>query len=136
MSLPLVLVAAVGRKTWASIGRPLPGRYPIVVSRDAALALPEGAVRASDPEAALARAEALAAEHDASAVMLIGGATLYAAMIARADRLELTEVDLAPEADAFFPAVDPALWRESARFPQVPTEKDEAGYSFVTYRRR
>ncbi len=125
-----------GRRTWASIGRPLPGRFPVVVSRDPALDLPEGIVRAADPEAALRCGEDLATRHGADAVMVAGGATLYAALIGRADRLAITEVELEPAADTFFPTIDPALWRETTRQPHSPTAGDEAAYAFVTYARR
>ncbi len=126
----------IGRKTWTSIGRPLPGRFPVVVSRDPALDLPDGVARATDLEAALRSAEDLATRHGSGEVIVAGGATLYAALIGRADRLAITEVDLAPPADAFFPAVDPRRWRETARQPQSPSAGDEAAYAFVTYTRR
>ncbi|HEX4768219.1 MAG TPA: dihydrofolate reductase [Lichenihabitans sp.] len=132
MGRPVIL----GRKTWASIGRPLPGRFPVVVSRDPALDLPDGVARAADLEAALRSAEDLASRHGAGEVIVAGGATLYAALIGRADRLVVTEVDLEPAADTFFPAIDPRRWRETVRQPQPRTAGDEAAYAFVTYARR
>ena len=132
MGKPVIL----GRKTWTSIGRPLPGRFPVVVSRDPSLGLPDGISRAPDLEGALRSAEDLATQHGADEVIVAGGATLYAALIGRADRLAITEVDLAPPADTFFPAIDPRRWRVTARRPQAPAAGDEAAYAFVTYERR
>ena len=132
MGKPLVL----GRKTFESIGRPLPGRFVVMVTRDATRALPVGMVSAGSIAEALDRAEALAIEHGADEVMVGGGAEIYRGAIGRADRLRITEVDLAPDADAFFPAIDPALWRESARQPQPPGPNDEAACTGVDYVRR
>lgn len=100
----------MGRKTWDSLGRPLPGRLNLVVSRQAGLAL-EGAEVFASLDAALARAEAWAQAEDADELMLIGGAQLYAEALPRAARLYLTRVGLAPEGDAFFPEIDGAAWR-------------------------
>ena len=121
----------MGRRTFASLGRPLPGRFLVVVSRDPALALPEGVARAGSLDEALARADAIAAERGAGEVMVAGGAEIYRAAMPRADALRLTEVDLAPEADTLFPAIDPGLWRELSRVPGVRGPKDEAAYAFV-----
>ena len=87
----------MGRRTWESIGRPLPGRRMVVVTaRD--LELPDGVVRAADPFAALELA--LAEDADPS---IVGGATIYEALIDRVDRIELTRIDLdVPDADTFF----------------------------------
>ncbi len=132
MGKPVIM----GRKTWQSIGRPLPGRSIVVVSRDPALELPEGIALARNPQAAITRADELAAALGAAEVMVAGGATLYAALMGQARRLDVTEVDLAPEADAFFPPIDPALWRETGRQPQTAVPGDDAAFSFVTYERR
>ena len=126
----------MGRKTFASLGRPLPGRFLVVVSRDPALAVPAGVERAASLDAALARGQAIAAERGATEVMVAGGAEIYRAAMATADALRLTEVDLAPEADALFPAVDPTLWREVSRVPGSRGPGDEAGFTVVEHRRR
>ena len=126
----------MGRKTFASLGRPLPGRFLVVVSRDPGLALPGGVERAASLEAALARGQAIAAERGAGEVMVAGGAEIYRAAMPGADALRLTEVDLAPAADALFPAVDPALWREVSRVPGDRTSADEAGFTVVEHVRR
>ncbi len=132
MGRPVVM----GRRTFQSLGRPLPGRFLVVASRDPALALPEGVERAASLDAALARGQALAALHGAGEVMVAGGAEIYRAAMDRADAMLLTEVDLAPEADSFFPPVDPALWREASRVPQAPGPNDEAGFDLVAWQRR
>ncbi len=132
MGKPVVM----GRKTFASLGRPLPGRHLVVVSRDPALRLPDGIDRAATIADALARAQDLAVLNDADEIMVAGGAEIYRATIDAADRLLITEVDLAPEADSTFPTIDPAVWREVERAPQPRTAGDEAGFAYVNYRRR
>ena len=119
----------MGRKTWESLPeafRPLPGRHNIVVSRDPAYTAP-GADLAGSLEAALTLAG------DAQEVFVIGGEQLYRAALPLADRLYLTEVEVAPEADAFFPEVDRALWQESERRQSTTSTPPCA---FVTYQRR
>ncbi|MBL8574579.1 MAG: dihydrofolate reductase [Hyphomicrobiaceae bacterium] len=125
----------MGRKTFQSIGRALPGRPNIVVSRDAGFAA-EGIETAPDLATALARARAVAAASGADAVAVIGGGEIYAQAMGLADRLEITEVDLAPEGDTLFPAIDPRLWREVARLEGIRGERDEAAFSFVSFERR
>ena len=132
MGKPVVM----GRKTFASLGRPLPGRHLVVVSRDAVLRLPDGIDRAATIAEALARAQDLAALHHAEEIMVAGGAEIYRSTIDEAERLAITEVDLAPEADSTFPTIDRAVWREVGRAPQMPTAADEAGFAYVDYRRR
>ena len=127
----------MGRKTWDSIGRPLPGREIVVVTRDTGFAAPAESVHvAHSLEAALALAQTRARAMGAAAVMVAGGGEIYRALLHRADRLVRTAVDLAPEADAFVPAVDPAVWEEVAREPHESGQGDEAGFAFVTYVRR
>jgi dihydrofolate reductase len=132
MGKPVVM----GRKTFASLGRPLPGRHLVVVSRHPASALPEGVVGATGVEEALARAQGIAAGCGAGEVMVAGGAEIYRATMPFADALRITEVDLAPEADSVFPAIDPALWRELSRVPGRRGERDEADFAVVGYGRR
>ena len=101
----------MGRKTWESLPekfRPLPGRQNIVVSRDPAYKA-HGADLAGSLEGALALAGG------AEEVFVIGGEQLYRAALPFADRLYLTEVELEPEADAFFPELNPAVWQEVER---------------------
>lgn len=126
----------MGRATFASIGRPLPGRHVVVLSRHPeALQLPAGVSAAGTLEGALDRARAIAAERGAAEVMVAGGAAVYREALARADALCITEVDLEPEADTFFPAIDPARWREASRERPAPGPGDDSAYSFVEWRR-
>ncbi|ENT5105355.1 dihydrofolate reductase [Pseudomonas aeruginosa] len=124
----------MGRKTWDSLGRPLPGRLNLVVSRQAGLAL-EGAEVFASLDAALARAEAWAQAEDADELMLIGGAQLYAEALPRAARLYLTRVSLAPEGDAFFPEIDGAAWRLASSIEHAAAD-DAPAYAFEVWERR
>lgn len=97
----------MGRRTWESLGRPLPGRRNVVVSRRSDWQ-PAGAEVFPSPDAAL---EAVAGEPE---VMVIGGAELYAALLPRAHRIALTRVHAKPEGDTTFPGLGPE-WRETSR---------------------
>jgi dihydrofolate reductase len=127
---PLVM----GRKTYLSIPRPLPGRETIVVSRDPAFA-PPGAAVAPTLEAALDLAAERARAMGADAIVIAGGGEIYAETIARASRLFITEVALEPEGDARFPPIDPSEWREVRRERGERGPKDEADFTFVEYER-
>ena len=105
MGKPLVM----GRKQYESVGRPLPGRVNIVVSRQVGYQ-PEGVLVISDFKAALDHARTIAAADGASEVMVIGGGEVYTLAMPYAHRLYLTEVDLAPEGDTRFPVIDPKVW--------------------------
>lgn len=133
MGLPMIM----GRRTWASIGRPLPGRTTIVVSRDGGFAAP-GAIVVGSLEAAFGEAERVAAASGAAAIAVVGGGEIYAQAMPRADRLELTEVALEPTGEGIvrFPAIDPAVWVETARVAGERGPRDEADFAFVTWRRR
>jgi len=126
---PLIM----GRKTFASIGRALPGRDTIVVSRNAQFAAPEGVHYVASIEAALelaaARAQALGAEE----IMLVGGSEIFAALIAQVDRLYVTLVHTRPNGDVYFPAIDWSRWREVRREDHAPQKGDDAGFSFVDF---
>jgi dihydrofolate reductase len=128
---PLVM----GRKTYQSIGAPLPGRTTIVVTRDASFA-PAGVSVAHDVDEALRVAEAAARASGSNEIVIAGGGEIYTETILRASRLLITEVDLAPAGDARFPAIDPSLWREARREPGVRGPRDEAEFAFVEYERR
>lgn len=127
---PLVM----GRRTWDSIGRPLPGRPSLVVSRDAGF-MPEGAEVFLDLEAALRRARALAGESGAEEAMVIGGAQIYAAVLDEVERLYLTEVHADIAGDTHFPEVDWSAWRETVR-REFPATVQAPGWAFVQYDRR
>ena len=117
----------MGRKTWDSIGRPLPGRRNIVVTRDLHWQV-AGAERAGSLEAALALTS------DEARLFVIGGAQIYAQALPIADELVLTEVDADAEADTFFPPWDRDAFDRHAGEPH----RSEQGfdYRFVTYRRK
>ena len=119
----------MGRKTWESLPprfRPLPGRRNIVITRQAGYAAP-GAELADSLEAGLALATA------DEMVFVIGGAEIYQQAIGLADRLELTELELSPAGDAWFPEVSDLTWQKTARRP-LAGGNDTAGF-FVSYLR-
>jgi dihydrofolate reductase len=116
MGHPMVM----GRKTWDSMGGPLPGRRSIVVTRDPSW-------RADGAEVAHAVPAALDLA-GSGPVFVVGGGEVYGQTLELADALELTEVDQDLEGDVFFPAMDPAAWAEVSREPRD-------GYAFVRYER-
>jgi len=105
-------VMVMGRKTWDSIGRPLPGRDSIVVTRDPHWKA-EGALRADSIDEALALAAHL--RPDADEIAIIGGAEIFGATLDRADRVYWSEVKQAHDGDIIFPPVDRSRWREVSR---------------------
>jgi dihydrofolate reductase len=130
MDRPVVL----GRKTFASIGKPLAGRTTIVISRDENFGAP-GIVVAPNFESALATARGDALRRNAGAIIVAGGADIYAQALPLATRLVITEVHKRVDGDTRFPAIDAKLWRETARSAQKPGPQDEAAFAFVTYQR-
>jgi dihydrofolate reductase len=125
----------MGRKTFASIGRPLPGRTNIVVTRDAGFRSPGAVVTTSFTEArAVALGDAL--RRSAGEIAVIGGAEIYAQWMQYADRLEITEVHARPEGDTYLAAIDAADWEEVARVRNSAGSDDSSDFSYVTYRRR
>lgn len=126
MGKPLVM----GRKTFQSIGRPLPGRPNIVISRDPRFSA-SGIHLVRDIAAALALADRLAGESGAEEIMVIGGAEIYSQTLARAERLYLTEVHRQVEGDAFFPRFDRSEWREVCREARCGEAPGVPDYSFV-----
>jgi dihydrofolate reductase len=131
MGKPLIM----GRKTFQSIGRPLPGRPTFVMSRQP-IPLPPGLTWVADLSEALERAVGLARELRVDEVMIVGGGAIYAQTIAGADRLCITEVDLSPLGETVFPAIDPDLWQEVWRERHSKSIGDDADYCFVEYYRR
>ena len=116
----------MGRKTWDSIGRPLPGRRNIVVTRDPGW-------QAAGAERAATLEEALAAAGDAERVFVIGGAEIFALALPLADELELTEIDAEFPADAFFPAWNRADFRKTSS--ETQTTPEGLVYRYTNYRR-
>lgn len=104
----------MGRKTWDSIGRPLPGRPNLVITRDTDFQAQGASVWTSLP-LAIEAARAMAKTAHQDEVCVIGGGQIYGEALPFADRLYLTEVDAAPTGTAFFPAFDEANWAETTR---------------------
>ena len=126
----------MGRKTYLSLSiKPLPRRTNIVVTRDKDFAAP-GIVATTSLEAALQVARADALRRGADAVMVIGGADVYAQAMRVADRLEITQIHARPGGDTGFPEIDLSVWREIARQSHPAGEGDDAAYDLVTYRRK
>jgi len=119
----------MGRRTWDSIGRPLPGRHNIVVSRQAGLQF-EGATVVPSFDAALTAAG------DVPEICVIGGAEIYRLAVPLADVVHLTLVHASVAADTWLPPFDAATWRETARQPQPADARHAHALSFVTLERR
>jgi len=123
----------MGRKTFESIGRPLPGRSNIIVTRDPGYA-PEGVLVAHNLNDALDMArEVVGSEGEA---MVIGGANIYFQFLPRADRMYLTMVHDQFEGDAWFPAYDRRDWGVIHEEHHPADERNDAAYSFITLSRR
>ena len=128
---PLIM----GRKTFESIGKPLPGRTNIVVTRQRGYQ-PDGVLVIDGLDAALEHAQAIAAADGADEVMIGGGEAIYRAAMPWAERLYISHVALAPAGDTHFPPIDPAEWAVVAE-PDVPlTGKDSAAFRVKVYQRR
>ena len=123
MGQPVVM----GRRTWESLGRPLPGRENRVLTRHPAYAAP-GALVFDRLEDALFPPEG-------GPLWVIGGGDLYTQTLPFADGLFLTEVDAAPEGDAWFPPVDPTQWRRVDREHHAADARHPVAFDFAEYRR-
>lgn len=126
MGKPIVM----GRATWESLGRPLPGRLNVVLTRDAGYVAAGATVVASLDEAL-----AVAAASGAEEAMVIGGATVYAEALPRADALCVTHVEAAPEGDTWFPEIDPRAWRAHEETRHPPDARHAVGFRIVRYER-
>ena len=124
----------MGRRTYESIGRPLPGRPNIVLTRDRNFKAPGVRVVANIAEA-LAIAAKEAERLSADEIAVIGGSALYAETLAHADRLYITEVQAAPEGTVRFPDFDRSEWREIAREGPHREPGEPHAYSFVVLER-
>jgi dihydrofolate reductase len=120
MGKPIIM----GRKTYESIGRPLPGRDNIVITGDTTY-------RAEGCQVVHSIEEALRSAGGAGEAMIIGGATLYRQTLKDADRLYLTLVKAQPEGDTWFPKIEPQEWREIRREAHRADESNEYDYDFV-----
>jgi dihydrofolate reductase len=124
----------MGRKTFESLPRPLPGRTNIVITRDAAYRANGAVVTTSSADAlAIARGDAL--RRSVAEIAVLGGAEIYRQLLDHADRLEITEVHARPDGDTIF-EIDKAQWDEVARERHPAGPDDSADFSYVTYRRR
>lgn len=128
---PLIM----GRKTFESIGKPLPGRTNIIVTRRAGYQ-PEGVLVCSGLSAALDRAQEIAAAAGVDEVMVGGGGEIYSEAMPIAQRLYVTHVAASPEGDTRFPPIDPEQWEIEAVLDLQRTERDSADFSAKVYRRR
>ena len=125
----------MGRKTFLSLRRPLPGRTNIVMTRDATFRA-SGAVVTTSLADALDVAKGDALRRFVTEIAVIGGAEIYAQWLDRATRLEVTEVHAEPLGDTRFAAIDKTVWEEVARSENAAGVDDSAAFSFVSYRRR
>lgn len=119
----------MGRKTWDSLGRPLPGRLNMVISRDPAY-LATGATTVTSLHQAIAQATAQAPKE----IFIMGGAEIYQLALPLAQRLQLTEIEADVDGDAHFPPFDRTNWRETLR--EARQTGDGLCYAFVTYERQ
>lgn len=131
MGKPIVM----GRKTWVSLGRPLPGRPNIVLTRDASFAA-EGAIVVNTIDAALAKGQELAEETGAPAVAIIGGGEIYRQSIDRTDTLYVTEVAADIDGDTRFPEIDPAIFEKVSEEAMPQGEKDSHAMNLVVWQRK
>jgi dihydrofolate reductase len=127
MGKPVIM----GRKTWDSIGKPLPGRRNIVVTRDRDYKA-EGAEVAGSIEAALEMAE----DGGAAEACVIGGGEIYRRLMPRADRLDVTHVVAEIEGDTYFPPIDSEEWQQVSSEDVPAGEKDDYPTRHVIYERR
>lgn len=128
---PLIM----GRKTWDSLGRPLPGRMNIVITRDPSFA-PQGAVVAHSLQAACEAARIEATRADNPAIFVIGGGEIFKQALPFADRMYITEILASIDGDTFFPAFDADKWK-AVDVQMVPQgEKDSHPTRYVVYERQ
>lgn len=130
MGKPIIM----GRKTWESIGRPLPGRTNIVITRDESFSAP-GIKVVHSLNDALSVAESVGVIDGADEVVVIGGAQIYALTLPNADRLYLTQVHAEVEGDAHFPMFDLTQWHELGREDYSASGPNPYDYSFVVLER-
>ncbi len=130
MGKPVIM----GRNTWESLGKPLPGRDNIVITRNPDY-YADGATVVNDLETALLVADSFASACGADEIMVIGGAQVYAEALPRVQRAYITEIDADIDGDAFFPPMA-GQWSETAREAHAPCGKNPHPYSFVVLERQ
>jgi dihydrofolate reductase len=131
MGKPMVM----GRKQFETVGKPLPGRSNIIVTGDRDYRA-EGTVVVHTLDEALGLAAEIAARDGVDEIMIIGGGTVYEQLMPRADRLYISHVELEPEGNVHFPAIDPATWQVVAEPEVTPDPRDAAPYRVKVYERR
>jgi dihydrofolate reductase len=119
----------MGRLTWESIGRPLPDRQNIVLTRQPGFAA-EGCDVVASPAAALAAAR------DAEEIMIIGGGQIYELFLPKANRLHVTRVHASVDGDAYFPEIDETSWQLVDREPHDADDVNQFAFEFRTYERK
>lgn len=122
----------MGRKTFESLGRPLPNRTHLIISRDPNYQAPEGHYAFNSVEEAVIFCNKIGVEK----LFIIGGGQIYQETINLCDQLEITEVESNPIGDTFFPKIDSDLWEEVEREEFEADEKNEFPFAFVTYQKR
>ena len=130
MGKPIVM----GRRTFESLPRLLDGRLNVVLTRDPSFSVP-GVVSVSSLDAGLEAAKTWARKQGADEIAVIGGEGVFRAAMPRADRIYLTEVHAAPEADTWFPEVDQGAWQEVSREDFQAGPKDDHAFSIVILER-
>ncbi len=121
----------MGRKTYDSIGRPLPNRVNIIITRNTSFQVPAGCIQANSPEEALAKAEAI----PCTEIFVIGGANIYQQTLPLVSRLYLTMVHHEVHGDAYFPKIDKSEWREVSCEEHQADGENEYDYGFVVWER-
>lgn len=124
-----------GRKQYETIGRPLPKRTNILITRQADYR-PEGVIVVATLEEGLEKARQAARAEGVDEIMVIGGGQIYALAMDLADRLYISHVAAAPAGDIIFPAIDPAIWQVVDEPHVEPNEKDSAAFRVRVYERR
>lgn len=123
----------MGRNTWESLGKPLPGRDNIVITRNSSYSA-EGAHIANTLNDAINLATSLASEKNSDEIMIIGGAQIYREALPLVQRAYITEIDADIDGDAFFPPLE-GKWHEISRESHAPCEKNPHPYSFTVFAR-
>lgn len=122
----------MGRKTYDSLGKPLPNRTHLIITRNPDFEAPEGHHAFHSVEEAIIFCTKL----NLDKLFVIGGGQIYSEALPLCDQLEITEVDASPEGDTFFPEIDPQVWKETEREEFPADEKNEYPYAFVSYEKR
>jgi dihydrofolate reductase len=125
----------MGRRTYLTLRRPLPGRTNIVITRDQSFCAP-GVLVTPNLENALAVGRGDALRRGVGEITVAGGAEIYAQTLALAERIALTLVHIRPQGETIFPSIDRDMWEETERIEHEPGPDDEAPFAFVSYRRR